>query len=100
MTTIPSWVETAYLLVEGVLGSSPNPDLVFIYVTVPIAEMLYIYEAVAVPVSDSGCRPCIDRSVQSTLSQRSVIKKALYMGKEYGTGGDKPDLDAAGGFPE
>ncbi|MBQ2856637.1 MAG: hypothetical protein IJE78_05845 [Bacteroidaceae bacterium] len=57
LTTIPSWFETAYLLVEGVLGANPNPDLFFIYVTVPIAEMLYIYGAVAVPVSDSGCRP-------------------------------------------
>lgn len=43
----------------------------FIYVTVPIAEMLYIYEAVAVPVSDSGCQPYIDRSVQLAWSQDS-----------------------------
>ncbi len=59
--------------------------IVFIYVTVPIAGMLYIYGAVAVPVRDSGCRPYIVRGVQSTLSQRSVIKQALYMGKLYGT---------------
>lgn len=69
LTTIPTWFETDFLLVKGVLGSNPNPDLIFIYVTVPIAEMLYIYEAVAVSVNDSGCRPYIDRSVQSTLSQ-------------------------------
>ena len=87
LTTIPTWFEAGFLLVEGVLGANPNPDLFFICVTVPIAEMLYMYEAVAVPVSDSGCRPYIDRSVQSTLSQRSVIKKALYMGKDIGTCG-------------
>ncbi len=89
LTTIPIWFETAYLLVEGVLGASPNPDLFFIYVTVPIAEMLYTYGAVAVPVSDSGCRPYIDMSVQSTLSQRSVIKKALYMGMDRELGHSK-----------
>jgi len=89
LTTIPTWFETDFLLVKGVLGSNPNPDLIFIYVTVPIAEMLYICEAVAVSVNDSGCRPYIDRSVQSTLSQRSVIKKALYMGKDIGTCGTR-----------